>query len=102
VKKKKKKKGGSNQVKLGTKQGPAFQYTWELLWEAIIKTVSERFQYELDPKTLPTLAPIPTLRNLCQKMGIQIATRDYDFTLEEPFTVSLCNILPYLQLSDTI
>lgn len=93
--KKKKKKSGPK-AKLS-----AASLTHSSLWSAIHQQVQERFQYELPDNirnTLSVIPPsdvtkainftdgrIPVLRNLCQKVGIQILSRDYDFSLETPF-----------------
>jgi len=59
--------------------------TSSTLWSSIFQQVQGHFQYELSVDIQSKLVIIPTLRNLCQKMGIQIAAKDYDFSAEHPF-----------------
>lgn len=101
VKKKKKK----------TKQkGPAFNYTHSSLWKKIKVKVEERFQYDSLPEdiwqTLSILkhkgkrvdGKISCLRNFLQKMGIQIAQKDYDFSSETPFeSEDITDIVPVVK-----
>ena len=81
LKKKKKKKPTSTKSKTTT-------LTPESLWAIIRKEVSERFQYEIqEEEDKMNLLVIPTLRNFCQKLGIKIAAKNYDFVSETPFQV---------------
>lgn len=81
-------------------KGNNFSFSSQSLWAVIFHQVKNRFQYEIPEsfrstfcvippsdmnKILEVTGHIPVLRNLCQKVGIQIACRDYDFTSETPF-----------------
>lgn len=70
------------------------------LWSNISKMVQDRFQYKLPEDIRTKIAPLPTLRNLCQKMGIQIVARDYDFNSLEPFQVDdILDLFPVVKHS---
>ncbi len=64
---------------------PAFSYTSSSLWTTIYQSVQERFQYDLPEDIRSKLSTLSTLRNFCQKMGITIASKDYEFGSEHPF-----------------
>lgn len=62
--------------------------TSKTLYEEIVKEVKTRFQYDLpaSPESLRSLLSSSlTLRSICQKVGIQILAREYDFTTDSPF-----------------
>jgi len=58
------------------------------VWRAIQAEVVSSFRYNLANAAVPDLrlSPIPTLRTLCQMVGITIAHRKYDFSSSTPFT----------------
>lgn len=57
------------------KRPAAFDLTSQSLWDQVIKEVKERFQYDL-PQSRNDIRNIvvamPTLRSVCQKVGIQV------------------------------
>jgi len=82
-----------------TKTSPPIQFTVSSLWSLICAQVSERFSYELPAeKGSLYLAPLPTLRSFCLKVGIQLVARDYDFSLMQPFRVDdLLDLVPVVK-----
>lgn len=68
-------------------KGTVFQQTHETLWNQLKKSVSDRFQYEIKEEERQNINVIPTLRNFCQKMGIKLSAKEYDFSLSEPFQI---------------
>lgn len=95
VQKKKKKSKSVNKGK-----GPAFALTPAILWQNVQNLTRDRFQYELQENVFSNFPPIPVLRNLCQKIGIQIASKEYDFLSECPFaTEDILDLFPVIKHS---
>ncbi|PRP74275.1 hypothetical protein PROFUN_12022 [Planoprotostelium fungivorum] len=78
---------GKKKKKKKKKNGPGFLHTHKTLWAAVQRTISLRFKYDLSEEEIDGLREVPLFRNLCLKMNIQMAARDYDFTLEAPFFI---------------
>lgn len=89
--KKKKKKAGI----------PQLQLTSQSLWEEITKEVEQRFQYKLpvSRKEIKRIVVcLPTLRALCQKMGVQVHAREYNFEDAMPFQPEdIMNLFPLVK-----
>lgn len=64
-----------------------FSMTPLSLWERITLEVADRFQYELPPREnlKDIIASNITLRSLCLKVGIQVNSKDYNYSLDSPF-----------------
>jgi len=70
------------------------------LWGIIIKNVQDRFQFDITDEIKGNLQIIPTLRNLCQKMGIKIVSKEFDFNSEIPFqTEDILDLYPVVKHS---
>lgn len=79
-------------------QGPAFSLTHQSLWNSLRRGVQEHFQFELPEDICNCLCFVPLLRNLAQKMGIQIAAKNYNFSSENPFqTEDILDIFPVVK-----
>jgi len=63
--------------------------TSQSIWTEISNMIKQRYQYKLDASSVnPELVrSIPTLRAICQKVGIQLEVKDYDLA-NFPFEVS--------------
>eukprot|EP01117_Protostelium_nocturnum_P013348 TRINITY_DN4974_c0_g1_i2.p1 TRINITY_DN4974_c0_g1~~TRINITY_DN4974_c0_g1_i2.p1 ORF type:complete len:1454 (+),score=476.66 TRINITY_DN4974_c0_g1_i2:138-4499(+) len=76
----------------------AFSHTPSSLWSLIKKTALDRFKYEITDEERNNLNEIATLRNLCQKMNIQVAAKEYDFTSDSPFNIEdILDIYPVVK-----
>jgi protein TIF31 len=82
-------------------KGPAFALTAASLWSAIQTQTQQRFRYfDISDAHRYNAHPLATLRNLCLKMGIQIAAKDYDFSSEQPFTTEdIIDLFPVVKHS---
>lgn len=64
----------------------SFGISPEKLWVSITEKINSQFKYEYRNEFKPTKYMLPTLRTLCQQMGIQIVARDYDFYNPTPIS----------------
>ncbi|CAM6110974.1 unnamed protein product [Calypogeia fissa] len=62
--------------------------TSKLVWIDIRECVKFKYQFELPTDILPKICKISTFRDLCQKVGVMLAARDYNFDTKEPFQIS--------------
>ncbi|KAF8099761.1 hypothetical protein N665_0237s0016 [Sinapis alba] len=58
------------------------------LWSDIQEFAKAKYEFELPELSRTTAKNIPVLRNLCQKVGISVAARKYDFGAASPFDAS--------------
>uniref|UniRef100_A0A6T7ST89 Clu domain-containing protein n=1 Tax=Hanusia phi TaxID=3032 RepID=A0A6T7ST89_9CRYP len=89
-KKNKKKKQTRNMgaSELDTK-GPLSEYGSTSLWESLQQESKSRFSFNLDEdrmKILDRVGRLPLLRAVCQRFGVQVQAREYDFKVPQPFT----------------
>eukprot|EP00850_Spirogloea_muscicola_P020632 SM000222S06973 [mRNA] locus=s222:140907:151145:+ [translate_table: standard] len=62
--------------------------TADMVWGDIREAVRHKYKYTLDEDVHGSLRKLLTLRNLCQKLGVTMAARDYDFSKEDPLALS--------------
>ncbi|XP_010523680.1 PREDICTED: clustered mitochondria protein [Tarenaya hassleriana] len=60
----------------------------DMLWSDIQEFAKHKYQFELPEDSRIRAKTISVLRNLCQKVGISVATRKYDFSAALPFETS--------------
>ncbi|KAL3815048.1 hypothetical protein ACJIZ3_016316 [Penstemon smallii] len=70
------------------KQSLYLSITSESLWSDIQEFAKLKYQFELPEDTRQRVKKISVIRNICQKVGIAIASRKYDFDAVAPFQVS--------------
>ncbi|KAL9142343.1 hypothetical protein ABFS82_14G163600 [Erythranthe guttata] len=99
-------KSSKGQDKLGKggyarkKQSLYLSITSESLWTDIKEFARLKYQFELPEDARERVKKIAVIRNLCQKVGITIAARKYDFNAVAPFQVSdILNIQPVVKHS---
>eukprot|EP01125_Pyxidicula_operculata_P015596 TRINITY_DN5317_c0_g1_i1.p1 TRINITY_DN5317_c0_g1~~TRINITY_DN5317_c0_g1_i1.p1 ORF type:complete len:1208 (-),score=310.68 TRINITY_DN5317_c0_g1_i1:16-3639(-) len=65
-------------------------FTWNHheLWHEIRQKVTDSYGYTLPELVVPEIFTLKTLRSICQKVGIQLRVREYDFSSEYPFNVN--------------
>ncbi|XP_021280285.1 clustered mitochondria protein [Herrania umbratica] len=72
----------------------------ETLWSDIQKFAKLKYQFELPEDARLRVKKVSVLRNLCQKVGITIAARKYDFNTATPFQTSdILNLQPVVKHS---
>nr|QKE11184.1 tetratricopeptide repeat (TPR)-like superfamily protein 2 [Erythranthe lewisii] len=83
------------------KQSLYSSITSESLWTDIKEFARLKYQFELPKDARDRVKKIGVIRNLCQKVGITIAARKYDFkAVATPFQVSdILNIQPLVKHS---
>ncbi|KAL1199844.1 Clustered mitochondria protein [Cardamine amara subsp. amara] len=59
-----------------------------ILWSDIQEFAKAKYDFELPELSRTTAKKISVLRNLCQKVGISVAARKYDFSATSPFETS--------------
>ncbi|KAH7444315.1 hypothetical protein KP509_02G073000 [Ceratopteris richardii] len=62
--------------------------TSDLIWKDIREAVKFKYQFDLPDDALSKVKRISSIRNLCQKVGITLAARKYDFEAQTPFKTS--------------
>ena len=55
------------------------------LWDWIHKFVKKRFDFELSTRARSEIRHVALLRDLCQRVGIEVTSRSYDFSSKSPF-----------------
>jgi len=74
------------------------------LWAILQEEVQTRFSYALPARDSiheSILATVATLRSICQKVGIQILAKDYDFSQNTPFHIDdIVNLFPIIKHTD--
>ncbi|KAK4397059.1 Clustered mitochondria protein [Sesamum angolense] len=82
------------------KQSLYSSITSESLWSDIQEFAKLKYQFDLPEDARHQVKKISVIRNLCQKVGIAIAARKYDFDAAAPFQVSdILNIQPVVKHS---
>lgn len=87
-----------------------FKLTREAVWEEITAVVKRKFKYKLqlwanggygaDGKSQPQVSRSAALRRLCQKLGLRLAARDFDFAAVAPFNSSdIVDVVPVIKHS---
>ncbi|XWS32553.1 hypothetical protein CRYUN_Cryun23aG0167800 [Craigia yunnanensis] len=72
----------------------------ESLWSDSQKFAKLKYQFGLPEDARLRVKKVSVLRNLCQKVGITIAARKYDFNTATPFQTSdILNLLPVVKHS---
>ncbi|KAL1547485.1 clustered mitochondria protein-like [Salvia divinorum] len=90
-------KSGSYRKK---KQSLFLSFTTESLWADIQEFAKLKYQFELPEDARKQVKKISVIRNLCQKVGMTIAARKYDFSATTPFQVSdILNVQPVVKHS---
>ncbi|GBG58709.1 hypothetical protein CBR_g110 [Chara braunii] len=62
--------------------------TSELVWGDIKEGVKFKYQFELPDGVRSSMRKLSALRSFCQKMGVTIAAREYNFESEAPLAIS--------------
>ncbi|MCO5608325.1 hypothetical protein L7F22_062531 [Adiantum nelumboides] len=60
----------------------------ELIWKDIQEAVKFKYQFDLPDDALSKVKKISSIRNICQKVGVTLAARKYDFDAPIPFGTS--------------
>ncbi|KAK7817560.1 clustered mitochondria protein [Quercus suber] len=72
----------------------------ETLWSDIKEFAKLKYQFELPEDARSRVKKVSVIRNLCQKVGITIAARKYDFNSVAPFQTSdIMNLQPVVKHS---
>ncbi|XP_051145536.1 clustered mitochondria protein-like isoform X2 [Andrographis paniculata] len=80
------------------KQSLYLNITSDSLWADIQEFAKLKYQFELPEDSRQRVKKISVVRNLCQKVGITIAARKYDFDASSPFQASdILNIQPVVK-----
>ncbi|GAM19040.1 hypothetical protein SAMD00019534_022150 [Acytostelium subglobosum LB1] len=61
--------------------------TIDSLWEQIELAIERKFNYKVAIRSADMDSRVSILRSICLKTGLQIVARDYNFQVDEPFTV---------------
>ncbi|OVA10333.1 Protein of unknown function DUF727 [Macleaya cordata] len=74
--------------------------THEALWSDICEFAKSKYQFELPEDARVRVRKVSAIRNLCQKVGITIASRKYDLDAAAPFQTSdILNLQPVVKHS---
>ncbi|XP_051144780.1 clustered mitochondria protein-like isoform X2 [Andrographis paniculata] len=95
---------GQSKVRSGAllrkKQSLSTSMTSESLWTDISEFAKLKYQFDLPEDARDRVKKISVIRNLCQKVGITIAARTYNFDAVAPFQVAdILNIQPVVKHS---
>ncbi|CAM9700538.1 unnamed protein product, partial [Sphacelaria rigidula] len=80
--------------------------TREGLWASLTAEVAARFRHDLfiwgrhlqDPKMAYRAHKLPLLRRVCQRLGLRVLSRGYDFDTPEPFALEdVVNVSPVVK-----
>ncbi|XP_044493286.1 clustered mitochondria protein-like isoform X2 [Mangifera indica] len=72
----------------------------ETIWSDLEEFAKLKYQFELPEDARLRVKKVSVLRNLCQKVGISIAARKYDFNAATPFQTSdILNLQPVVKHS---
>ncbi|CAI5473672.1 unnamed protein product, partial [Closterium sp. Yama58-4] len=59
-----------------------------------------KYQFEIPPETRKMVRSLATLRNICLKMGIVLAARDYNLECDVPIAIAdVCDLLPLVKFA---
>ncbi|XP_050284170.1 clustered mitochondria protein isoform X4 [Quercus robur] len=90
-------KGGASARK---NQSSFMNVSSETLWSDIQEFAKLKYQFELPEDARSHVKKVSVIRNLCQKVGITIAARKYDFNSAAPFQTSdIMNLQPVVKHS---
>lgn len=83
---------------------PEFEVTAKDIWEKIAAKISGHFGYKLylwgEDRVPNRSLPLPLLRRVCQKLGVCIFSKDYDFKSATPFDQSdIIRVFPVVKSS---
>ncbi|KAL3680571.1 hypothetical protein R1sor_023527 [Riccia sorocarpa] len=62
--------------------------TAKLVWIDIRECVKFKYQFELPEDARSKICKVSTFRDLCQKVGVMLAARDYNFSSKAPFQIT--------------
>lgn len=80
---------GSSSVKdEAASQASYLCVTSELIWKDIHEAVKFKHEFDLPDDAPFKIQKISSIRNLCQKVGVTLAARKYDFLSQTPFQIS--------------
>ncbi|XP_047980101.1 clustered mitochondria protein-like isoform X1 [Salvia hispanica] len=80
------------------KQSLFLSFTSDSLWADIQEFAKLKYQFELPEDARNQVKKISVIRNLCQKVGLTITARKYDFGAATPFQVSdILNMQPVVK-----
>lgn len=90
-------KGGASARK---SQSSYMNVSSENLWLDISKFAKLKYQFDLPEDAKSQVKKVSVLRNLCQKVGVTVASRKYDLSAATPFQTSdILNLLPIVKHS---
>ncbi|CAI5936846.1 unnamed protein product [Closterium sp. NIES-64] len=71
--------------------------TADMVWSDITEGVKYKYQFEIPPETRKMVRSLATLRNICLKMGIVLAARDYNLECDVPIAIAdVYDLLPQM------
>ena len=87
-----------------------FKLTRAAVWEEIAAVVKSKFRYSLqlwnnggygaDGKSQAPISRTAALRRLCQKLGLRLVARDFEFTATSPFSADdIVDVVPVIKHS---
>ncbi|CAI5465530.1 unnamed protein product [Closterium sp. Yama58-4] len=104
------KKDGEERKEEGEEKKEAFLFvvdvpgytriTADMVWSDITEGVKYKYQFEIPPETRKMVRSLATLRNICLKMGIVLAARDYNLECDVPIAIAdVCDLLPQVKFA---
>jgi len=70
------------------------------VYAAVFEEIEKKFDYIVEPIIITSRQRLCMLRSLCQRIGVQIATRDYDFGVIRPFSEDdIIDLFPVVKMS---
>ncbi|EFA85223.1 150 kDa protein [Heterostelium album PN500] len=78
---------GTQTIGADTNNSIKLKLTSVQLWDQIYDLIKEKYDYEIKVRSVPLECRINVLRSICLKVGLQINSKDYDFTKDEPFVI---------------
>lgn len=82
------------------KQSSYMSLTSDSLWSDIVEFAKLKYQFELPEDLRSRVKKISVIRNLCQKVGVTVASRKYDLETVAPFQTSdILNLQPVVKHS---
>ncbi|CAI7920611.1 unnamed protein product [Closterium sp. NIES-54] len=76
--------------------------TADMVWSDITEGVKYKYQFEIPPETRNMLRSLATLRNICLKMGIVLAARDYNLECDVTIAIAdVCDLLPQVKFASS-
>ncbi|CAI5508699.1 unnamed protein product [Closterium sp. Naga37s-1] len=104
------KKDGEERKEEGEEKKEAFLFvvdvpgytriTADMVWSDITEGVKYKYQFEIPSETRKMVRSLATLRNICLKMGIVLAARDYNLECDVPIAIAdVCDLLPQVKFA---